>query len=90
VKAVSDEHEFSILYLPPYTCEFNPIETVWGLLKRQWERHLITNGGREMKEDDICNALVTILEDVHKDTYINISRSHFSAMVSSIRKGQMV
>lgn len=29
---------FQQLFLPPYSCELNPIERLWNLIKNQWRR----------------------------------------------------
>ena len=29
-------------FLPPYSSEFNPIERVWAMMKREWAQYLIT------------------------------------------------
>lgn len=33
-----EENPMRILFLPPYSPEFNPIEKVWALVKREWRR----------------------------------------------------
>ena len=33
-----DEHYFVAKFLPTYSCDLNPIEKVWHLLKQRWRR----------------------------------------------------
>ena len=28
--------KFEVMYLPPYSCCLNPIESSWALIKRKW------------------------------------------------------
>ena len=39
LEAVYDDN-FKEMLLPPYSCDLNPIETYWSLLKRRWGREL--------------------------------------------------
>ena len=32
---------YRVHFLPPYSSELNPIETVWSMMKREWGQHLI-------------------------------------------------
>jgi transposase len=35
-----------LLYLPPYTCELNPIEQLWGLMKKYWRKEMMKYRGK--------------------------------------------
>jgi hypothetical protein len=53
-------------------------------------KNLIENNGNQMKEEEIITKITEILDTVPSETYIGMSKSHYSAMVSSIRGGKMV
>lgn len=33
-----------VLRLPPYHCQYNPIEMIWGLMKRYYDKHILEYG----------------------------------------------
>jgi transposase len=35
----------TVLYLAPYSCEFNPIERLWALMKRHWKKEMMNFRG---------------------------------------------
>ena len=34
------DRDFKEMFLPPYSCELNPIERLWSVLKRKWAQNL--------------------------------------------------
>jgi transposase len=38
------EHGHQVLRLPPYHCQYNPIELVWGISKQYYDRHIGEHG----------------------------------------------
>jgi len=46
-------HRHIVLRLPPYHCQYNPIELIWGLMKRDYDKH-ISEYGRFTEEK--CRA----------------------------------
>lgn len=38
------EHGHEVLRLPPYHCQFNPIELVWGICKEYYDKHIGKDG----------------------------------------------
>ena len=49
-KLVTDwlqEKQYVISFLPPYSSELNPIETVWCLMKHEWGKRLLTQDMEE-------------------------------------------
>ena len=90
IEAIAEAHGVELLFLPPYTCEFNPIETVWSLIKRQWAKKLIENLGKDMTEDEMIAALYEIANSNTKEKYKNIARAHYCALALSIRQGKLI
>ena len=43
VQAWLVEKQYQVAFLPPYSSEFNPIETVWAMVKREWSRVLLSS-----------------------------------------------
>ena len=46
------------MFLPPYSCELNPIEQLWSVLKRKWAQN-------HFHFTEVVNTQVTKV-DVHK------------------------
>jgi transposase len=90
IKELSNTKNVELLYTPAYSCELNAIETLWGRVKNLWQKFLIQNEGKPMKTDDIIQKIDEILKNLCKETCISMSRSHFKAMLKSIRKGEIV
>ncbi|CAH1382928.1 unnamed protein product, partial [Tenebrio molitor] len=40
VDNLHEQHGVEVLRLPPYHCEFNPIEMAWGFCKGYYNKHL--------------------------------------------------
>lgn len=39
-----------LLFLPPYSCALNPIETLWSLVKREWRQLLLEHRSKVLSE----------------------------------------
>ena len=40
-KALAEELKIELLFMPPYTSEFNCIEALWSVLKRDFKRRVL-------------------------------------------------
>ena len=40
VRSYVEENDINLVYMPPYSCAFSPIERVWALFKRAWATQL--------------------------------------------------
>ena len=83
-----DEHYFVAKFLPTYSCDLNPIEKVWHLLKYRWRRtaHLRLDYGK--KEEAIMrdaeDSIRYLCTDFDKELMLKIAKSNFEAMVRSL------
>ena len=58
------DSNFNEMLLPPYSCELNPIERHWSVLKRKWVKNLYTfteeiNQQQHLKQVDVTNMTVS-------------------------------
>uniref|UniRef100_A0A6P7GD80 Uncharacterized protein LOC114340802 n=1 Tax=Diabrotica virgifera virgifera TaxID=50390 RepID=A0A6P7GD80_DIAVI len=44
VDQVIESYGYQVLRLPPYYCQFNPIEYIWGIAKQYYDNHIGPNG----------------------------------------------
>ncbi|XP_050507999.1 uncharacterized protein LOC126892920 [Diabrotica virgifera virgifera] len=44
VDQVIESYGHQVLRLPPYHCQFNPIEYIWGIAKQYYDNHIGPNG----------------------------------------------
>lgn len=47
VDQIIESYGHRILRLPPYHCQFNPIEYIWGISKQYYDNHIGPNGYRD-------------------------------------------
>ena len=75
---------FIAKFLPTYSCELNPIEKVWNLLKMKWRRtaHEILLVGK--KKEDLMAAAVRRIEllcdTFDQDLMIKMARGNYDSM----------
>lgn len=79
VDNIIHEHGHQVLRLPPYHCEFNPIELVWGICKNYYDRHIGRNGYsdeavREMWNEALEKVTPEIWQNCIKKTETIISQ----------------
>lgn len=60
------DHDFKPMYLPPYSCELNPIETLWAVVKKKWTQELqvLAELFMNLKPDDITKRIIEQLRSV--------------------------
>ena len=53
------DHGHAVVWTPPYHCEYNPIELVWGISKRYFDSHIdgIKTKFPDLKPEDAIKAL---------------------------------
>jgi len=59
----------TVLRLPPYHCEFNPIELAWAMVKKY-----VKSNNTTYKLDDVRQLLNTAIERVTKENWENFIR----------------
>ncbi len=88
VVKVFDDIHFVAKFLPTYSCDLNPIEKVWHLLKQRWRRtaHLRLDYGK--KEEAIMrdaeDSIRYLYNNFDMKLMLKISKSNFEAMVRSL------
>ena len=65
---ILEEYDIRILRLPPYHCQFNPIEKAWSGMKRKVRRKNIIDWSVEVVREKIKQALIE--ENEHWDAYV--------------------
>ena len=69
-KAVKEffSHEFQQMFLPPQSCELNPIEKVWNIIKTRWRKtsYMILENNKKTDEKivDAVDMIQGIAEGV--------------------------
>ena len=84
VKEEFDNKWFMHQFLPPQSCELNPIERVWNLIKGQWRKnsYRILDIAKK-KEDQLqatINAINGIAANMDADLMLKVARCNYEAM----------
>jgi len=69
-------HPFEVLFLPPYSPDFNPIERLWLRLKADFFTDWIARTGQEL-EERICQALNHVMTQTEKTASLCSIRKSF-------------
>ena len=89
VKEEFDGIKFVSQFLPPQSCELNPIEKVWNLVKAQWHRNSYRILDIAKKKDDQLTATIEAIKEIAKqlnpDTMKKIARSNYEAMAKTLQ-----
>jgi len=88
VKEEFDNKWFSCQFLPPQSCELNPIERVWNLIKCQWRKnsYRILDISRK-KEDQLVatvDAINEIAANLDQDLMKRIAKCNYEAMTKTL------
>jgi transposase len=88
VKEEFDNRWFIYQFLPPQSCELNPIEKVWNLIKGQWRKNSYRILDIAKKKDDqlqaTINAINGIAANMDKDLMKKIARCNYEAMTKTL------
>jgi transposase len=52
VKEEFDDKWFTCQFLPPQSCELNPIERVWNMIKQEWRKTQHLHALRDFEDED--------------------------------------
>ena len=81
--------DFEQLFLPPYSCELNPIETVWSLVKGKYRRtvHLLREPYKTEKQLflETISLICKIVDDLDPLKLDRISKCNFKPMAKALR-----
>jgi transposase len=65
IDSIVSQHGHKVLRLPPYHCQFNPIEMVWGICKNYYDSHIGRDGyGDEHVKAMWLEALSTVTPEI--------------------------
>ena len=89
VKKEFDNRFYHFQFLPPQSCELNPIERVWNIIKGQWRKnsYRILDIARK-KEDQLIatvDAIKEIAKNLDKDLMLKIARCNYEAMTKTLQ-----
>lgn len=59
VKKITDEYGMTLLYLPPYSPDFNPIEQTWSVAKSHIKKDLTSINSMEEKIRYVLDNYIT-------------------------------
>lgn len=68
------KYEVRILWLPPYHCHFNPIEMVWGLVKRDFEDQVLQCSNDKEVEELWDRCLAKISQQTWQNCVAHVDR----------------
>ena len=88
VKEEFDDKWFTCQFLPPQSCELNPIERVWNLIKGQWRKNSFRILDISRKKEDQLVATVDAIKEIagnlNKDLMLKIARCNYEAMTKTL------
>ena len=72
VREYCEENQITLLFLPPYSPEFNPIERVWGFLKSKVKNKYFSTAKKFIK---FVTELLQNINQTDKDKLLNLCTS---------------
>jgi transposase len=76
--------EARLRYLPPYSCNLNPIEKVWHLMKQSWRKKVIEFNRDEMTEIDAVEELQSIIRGLKTGVLLRVYKANHGIMRDSL------
>jgi transposase len=80
---------FQQKFLPPQSCELNPIEKVWNILKMKWRKTsfmILENKDKTNKKVQAAVDMIRALaEEADKDMMLKIARTNYKMMARALR-----
>ena len=58
------DHNFTLMYMPPYSCRFNSIEHVWGVIKQMFRRRMETAVRNISNADELRAFLINMIDSI--------------------------
>ena len=86
VKEFANSIDCELLFLPPVTGMFNPIETVWSLVKRLWRKELMTVDTDRQTEQWMRSKLQEICESIPDDHLQKLAYCHLREIGEYLRE----
>jgi transposase len=89
VKREFDTAAFQYQFLPPQSCELNPIERVWNLIKGEWRRNSYRILDIAKKKDEqliaTIHAINGIAANLNPDLMRKLARCNYEAMTRTLQ-----
>jgi transposase len=80
---------FQQKFLPPQSCELNPIEKAWNIIKGQWRKRsyliLENNRSTDDKVRDAVNMIQGLAEGADQDSMKKVALSNYKSMSLTLR-----
>ena len=84
-----DNPWFHFQFLPPQSCELNPIERVWNIVKGEWRRnsYRILDISKKKEEQLLAtiNSINAIAAGLNQDLMKRIARCNYEAMTKTLQ-----
>lgn len=78
VDEILKEHGHEVLRLPPYHCQYNPIEKAWGFCKNYYNKHI---NSQPYSKDKVANLWLDALSKCTPDMWQNFCK-HCETLIS--------
>ena len=89
VKKEFDNPFFHYQFLPPQSCELNPIEKVWNIIKCEWRKHSYRILDIAKKKEDqllaTIDAINGIADNLNQDLMRKLARCNYEAMTRTLQ-----
>jgi transposase len=77
------------MFLPPQSCELNPIEKVWNIIKTKWRKtsYLILENNRSTNEkiEDAVRMIQGIAEGIDQEMMKKVAQCNYKSMSLTLR-----
>ena len=83
------DDKFIQMFLPPQSCELNPIEKVWNIIKTRWRKtsYMILENNRKTDEkvDDAVRMIQGIAEGIDQEMMKKVALCNYKTMSLTLR-----
>ena len=76
------------MFLPPYSCNLNPIERLWNILKQRWRKVIISNPDG-LEPNDTEERIKELIKSLDNEMVKRLSCSHIHSIIRCL-KGEFV
>ena len=77
------------MFLPPLSCELNPIEKVWNIIKTRWRKtsYMILENNKQtnQKVDDAVRMIQGIAEGIDQEMMKKVAQCNYKTMSLTLR-----
>ena len=76
------------MFLPPYSCNLNPIERLWNIMKQRWRKVVISNPDG-LEPNDTEERIKELIKSLDNEMVKRVSCSHIHSIIRCL-KGEFV